>query len=51
MAYFHKAFRSSPLTSFNLRPEMTDFINLHNLHKFLEDSKFGADFIDPQKLA
>ena len=51
VAHFHEAFRSCPLTPFNLRREIKYLIKLHNLYKFLEDIKFGTNFIDPQKLA
>ena len=31
--------------------KMKDLIKLHNLNKFLKDSKFGSNFIDLQKIA
>ena len=30
--------------------KMKDLIKLHNLDKFLQDSNFGSNFIDFQKL-
>ena len=55
VAHFHKVFKSRSLTPSKLRLEfchqMKGLIRLHNPDKFLEDSSFGSNFRDLQKLA